>query len=741
MGSTINKMGKRGIFLILAVLTLVLSLNQFVLAVNVQNCTDITSGGNYFLTSPIDEQVGNPIVTDACFSLRADNILFDCQNFDNYIKGTSTHADTIYSNAFITQTGRSNITIRNCNISNIWRTGGSNSAGIHVSDGISGGINGLTIENVLFEGENIRAIVLDKSSKVNITNVVVNGTVGDFGIQTKGTVSSNSKLLNFTNITIDVTNGITRMLITFTSKSTFTDINLIGYPSLSAVYNFAMQNSTLNNFTRIVSSGGYKYGFDIEKGVNNSIFYGINSTYSGLAGLLMGVDCYNNTVENSYFASNGLGGMEISSSAFNRVSENLFIRNYIENNTAYGIFLGADKNNFTQNIIQSNKAGGGYNGEGILSWCCGDQFNYIYDNFFNNTINTGITSAGTNANFWNITYQAKSNFVGGNYTGGNFWADPTGTGFSQTCADVNNDFICDSSYSLFSANNTDYLPLVFVSMTPPISNPVISGIAITPSPAYSNSTLNCSATYTSPVGRSGILAISWYNNVTLYSYSLYSVESGDLASQIVPSGIQAQGEAWTCSVNATDNMSLLSNILATGITISAIPTGNSLPTITAVGISECCITPLDTITFTIYATDPEGDPIGYAYKCLDTDPMSAFTSINNGSCTYNNEGNFILTVYANDTNHTTWNSFSQGINAFPDITGVCGGMCLQTDLIKIGDKNSGLMPQVYFGTLAFFEQTLSPMLIVGMVIFITLIMIMVGVIFRRIAQKVVDLGN
>lgn len=47
---------------------------------------------------------------------------------------------------------------------------------------------------------------------------------------------------------------------------------------------------------------------------------------------------------------------------------------------------------------------------------------------------------------------------GCSFLAGNFWANPEGTGFSQTCPDVNGDGICDKRYIL-DANNIDYLPL------------------------------------------------------------------------------------------------------------------------------------------------------------------------------------------------------------------------------------------------------------------------------------------
>ena len=57
------------------------------------------------------------------------------------------------------------------------------------------------------------------------------------------------------------------------------------------------------------------------------------------------------------------------------------------------------------------------------------------------------------------------NIVGGRNLGGNVWAYPNGKGFSQTCADVDKNGICDSPYKLDN-NNTDYLPLAYKHAIP-----------------------------------------------------------------------------------------------------------------------------------------------------------------------------------------------------------------------------------------------------------------------------------
>jgi len=91
--------------------------------------------------------------------------------------------------------------------------------------------------------------------------------------------------------------------------------------------------------------------------------------------------------------------------------------------------------------------------------------NRIYDNQFNN-INNFIIKNGS-INRWNTTKTLSTNIIGGPYLSGNAWTTPTGTGFSQTCTDSDNDGICDSTYHLDS-NNTDNFPLAVSLIAPPI---------------------------------------------------------------------------------------------------------------------------------------------------------------------------------------------------------------------------------------------------------------------------------
>lgn len=117
--------------------------------------------------------------------------------------------------------------------------------------------------------------------------------------------------------------------------------------------------------------------------------------------------------------------------------------------TTIGISLDSSNNNtLSGNNANSNKRFG----ISLLN----SSNNNIYNNYFNNTINFRFINTGINT--WNTTRISATNIIAGPYIGGNFWANPSGTGFSQTCTDTDRDGICDSPYVL-DASNIDYLPL------------------------------------------------------------------------------------------------------------------------------------------------------------------------------------------------------------------------------------------------------------------------------------------
>jgi len=208
-------------------------------------------------------------------------------------------------------------------------------------------------------------------------------------------------------------------------------------------YNTMSSNNASNNYNSIVLRGSSYNTLSGNNASNN--YYGIvlwDSSY--------------NTIFGNNANSNKEDGIYLEDSSYNTLSGNNASNNY------EGIVLYSSSNN---NTLGGNNANSN-NDYGIFLVSSSNIS--IYNNFFNNTRNFGLF--GMSNNNWNTTKTSGSNVVGGFYLGGNFWAYPNGTGFSQTCADSDSDGICDSPYVL-DANNTDYLPLAFK----PASTPTLRG--------------------------------------------------------------------------------------------------------------------------------------------------------------------------------------------------------------------------------------------------------------------------
>ena len=93
--------------------------------------------------------------------------------------------------------------------------------------------------------------------------------------------------------------------------------------------------------------------------------------------------------------------------------------------------------------------------------------NIFFNNFFNNTKDVTFTQYYEScSNSWNTSKTFRKNIVGGPWLGGNYWANYTNTGFSQTCTDTNQDGFCDASYALLS-NNIDSIPLTKAPLVQP----------------------------------------------------------------------------------------------------------------------------------------------------------------------------------------------------------------------------------------------------------------------------------
>lgn len=93
---------------------------------------------------------------------------------------------------------------------------------------------------------------------------------------------------------------------------------------------------------------------------------------------------------------------------------------------------------------------------------------YIYNNFLNNTHITN--NFNYFKNHLNKTLQSGTPiYTNGNLIGGNYWAKPDGTGYSETCADTDFNGICDEPYNISGV--FDYLPLTNIPYILDVTSP------------------------------------------------------------------------------------------------------------------------------------------------------------------------------------------------------------------------------------------------------------------------------
>ena len=120
---------------------------------------------------------------------------------------------------------------------------------------------------------------------------------------------------------------------------------------------------------------------------------------------------------------------------------------YVYGNS-YGIYIyNSEETNISNSVLADNMCGI------VLS---NSYNNLIYNNHFNNTNNALIY--GESSNRWNTTMTGDNNIIDGAYIGGNFWARPDGTGWSQIKPSLGNGF-CQLHEINGDGNNIDYLPL------------------------------------------------------------------------------------------------------------------------------------------------------------------------------------------------------------------------------------------------------------------------------------------
>jgi len=367
-------------------------------------------------------------------------------------------------------------------------------------------------------------------------------------------------------------------------------IDGIGTTNTYGIYVYRSSSQNTNVTIRNCNVQDWEYGIQLTFSSSNTI---TNNTANNTFGIRLDAFSNNNTITNNTINNNDAYGIFLALSSNNTIISN------IVNNNGYGFYLSSSLSNIiTNNTVNNNEAGGfrldhssnnkitnnivnNNGGEGgiYLLSSSATSDNAIYNNFFNNTIN--FLSYSPYPNNWNTTLQNGTNIIGGNLIGGNYWANPSGTGYSQTCSDADKNGICDSPYTL-ATNNIDYLPLTtdttppqiqFVSPTPP-NGSIINVNYATINVSVSENVSSCILNWNTPTVSTPYVwvtnfdsdSVTKLNGSTGATIGTYSVGSGPWGV-----AVDASGNVWVAN-NGGASVTKLNG--STGATIGTYSVGS-----------------------------------------------------------------------------------------------------------------------------------------------------------------------
>jgi PGF-pre-PGF domain-containing protein len=260
---------------------------------------------------------------------------------------------------------------------------------------------------------------------------------------------SHMEFYNCENVTVKNTNlnDADGIYLTLTQDSRIE--NVVSSNNDYGIYLISSWNNIITNCTANSNNVGvYLYSSD-DNTVSNCTVHSNN--WHGIAVSLS----TNDTVINNELDSNNNGIYVYSS------SDSFFRNNVLNfNNKGFYVYASSD-NSFSSNIVESSVEFGMHVTESIGPGVPSLN-NLIYDNYFKNLNNFYLYNTN---NSWNTAEEEVTNILGGEVTGGNYWGNVTGAGFSEYCNDTDFNGICDTAYLLYDdyyssfTNNVDNLPL------------------------------------------------------------------------------------------------------------------------------------------------------------------------------------------------------------------------------------------------------------------------------------------
>ncbi|WP_184229975.1 NosD domain-containing protein, partial [Methanococcus maripaludis] len=297
-------------------------------------------------------------------------------------------------------------------------------------------VNNSFITNNTLESDGLgKGIRLDYSNNNNITDN--NASLNNQGIW----------LISSSNNTITGNNADSNSYYGISLKSSLNNTLTNNTANSNSYYGIYLESSSnYNTLTNNTADSNSDFGIYLMSSSNYNTLTNNTADSNSDYGILLTLSSNYNTLTNNTADSNSYYGIYLISS-----SNNTITGNNADSNSYYGIALTSSSNNtITGNNADSNSDFGIY----LIS---SSNYNKIYNNIFNNSNNCYIVSCGLN--YWNTSKEQG---------GGNYWFTPTGTGWSETHSDLNNDGFCDEQYGLY-ADNIDYLPKSLDTIAPEVT--------------------------------------------------------------------------------------------------------------------------------------------------------------------------------------------------------------------------------------------------------------------------------
>jgi parallel beta-helix repeat protein len=422
---------------------LMIALLFFVLTASA-SADDLDSCG--LLDSPNTEYAMDHNINSSgtCITIGANNVTVNCRGYViNYSRTTPGFG--------VNNTGYDDVTVKNC----VFKQGSTSndSYGIFFTETNYGNISDNEITTL---GNESDAIYLNFSSESNLSG----NTIYCSGYSCEGIIVywSSGNELSYNTIYSSGSYGDGINLISSSENSIFSnDVSGLN----DAIYGlYILGASNDNNFSlnTVSTSGIYGNGIYVGYGSNNSF---ISNEVTTTGDFSIGVEfgnCESNNLSSNNITTSGpdSDGIIVSLGYGNILSSNIVSAS---GDSGSGIVLSeASYNTIANSTFRSSES---YAVEVVDS-----EDNLLYNNLLNGSDAPVSIDNDTYANYWNISLQAGTRiYSNGTNIAGNYYTNPSGTGYSDTCTDANNDTFCDSSYNVATntlcttrcGNNTDYL--------------------------------------------------------------------------------------------------------------------------------------------------------------------------------------------------------------------------------------------------------------------------------------------